>query len=99
MSIRDVVEITSRITTASWTSKYSRHTNNSNPAPDNTTSFGSNTLTEPVLLQHEAYYKEYYGNAYVDQLVKYLYPVGYQSMRPAAGRENYPSSSSCCSSG
>ena len=34
------------------------------------------------MLHLDATYKERYGDAYVDGAVKYLYPAGYQSMRP-----------------
>lgn len=37
------------------------------------------------LLQPDAIYEERYGDAYVDQSIKYLYPAGYQSMRPRSG--------------
>jgi hypothetical protein len=37
------------------------------------------------LLQPDAIYEERYGDAYVDQSIKYLYPEGYQSMRPRSG--------------
>jgi hypothetical protein len=36
-------------------------------------------------LQPDAIYEEHYGDAYVDQFIKYLYPSGYQSMRPRSG--------------
>ena len=36
-------------------------------------------------LQPDAIYEEHYGDAYVSQLIKYLYPTGYQSMRPRSG--------------
>jgi len=38
-----------------------------------------------IILQPDAIYEEHYGDAYVDELVKYLYPEGYQSMRPRSG--------------
>ncbi|KAL7529356.1 hypothetical protein ACHAWF_002945, partial [Thalassiosira exigua] len=37
------------------------------------------------VLQPDAVYEEHYGDAYVDQLLRYLYPAGYQSMRPRSG--------------
>jgi hypothetical protein len=37
------------------------------------------------LLQPDAIYEERYGDAYVDQSIKYLNPEGYQSMRPRSG--------------
>ena len=37
------------------------------------------------ILQPDAIYEEHYGDAYIDQLPKYLYPNGYQSMRPRYG--------------
>ena len=37
------------------------------------------------VLQPDAYYEEHYGDAYVDGHLKYLYPDGYQSMRPRSG--------------
>ncbi|KAL7543349.1 hypothetical protein ACHAXR_012669 [Thalassiosira sp. AJA248-18] len=40
---------------------------------------------EELILQPDAIYEEHYGDAYVDQLIKYLYPAGYQSMRPRSG--------------
>ena len=43
-------------------------------------------LSQPLLiLQPDAIYEEQYGDAYIDQLPKYLYPSGYQSMRPRSG--------------
>ena len=46
-----------------------------------------NSTTDPnsITLQPDAIYKEHYGDAYVDQYIKYLYPIGYQSMRPRSG--------------
>jgi len=38
-----------------------------------------------IILQPDAIYEEKYGDAYIDQLPKYLYPSGYQSMRPRSG--------------
>ncbi|KAL9188798.1 hypothetical protein ACHAXT_007176 [Thalassiosira profunda] len=38
-----------------------------------------------LILQPDAIYEEHYGDAYVDGLIKYLYPEGYQSMRPRSG--------------
>lgn len=38
-----------------------------------------------LLLHPDAIYDEYYGDAYVDGLITYLYPSGYQSMRPRSG--------------
>lgn len=38
-----------------------------------------------LILQPDATYEEHYGDAYVDQTIKYLYPTGYQSMRPRSG--------------
>jgi hypothetical protein len=38
-----------------------------------------------IILQPDAIYEEHYGDAYIDQLPKYLYPSGYQSMRPRSG--------------
>ena len=40
---------------------------------------------EEIILQPDAIYEEHYGDAYIDQLIKYLYPAGYQSMRPRSG--------------
>ena len=37
------------------------------------------------MLHPDATYEERYGDAYVDGTVKYLYPAGYQSMRPRSG--------------
>eukprot|EP00573_Skeletonema_grethae_P000591 CAMPEP_0201691782 /NCGR_PEP_ID=MMETSP0578-20130828/4848_1 /ASSEMBLY_ACC=CAM_ASM_000663 /TAXON_ID=267565 /ORGANISM="Skeletonema grethea, Strain CCMP 1804" /LENGTH=518 /DNA_ID=CAMNT_0048177045 /DNA_START=113 /DNA_END=1669 /DNA_ORIENTATION=- len=37
------------------------------------------------ILQPDAIYEEKYGDAYIDKLPKYLYPSGYQSMRPRSG--------------
>ena len=37
------------------------------------------------MLQPDAIYDERYGDAYVDGHVNYLYPPGYQSMRPRSG--------------
>jgi len=44
-----------------------------------------NNAQPPVILQPDAIYVEHYGDAYVDELIKYLYPTGYQSMRPRSG--------------
>ena len=38
-----------------------------------------------IILQPDAIYEEHYGDAYIDSLIKYLYPAGYQSMRPRSG--------------
>ena len=38
-----------------------------------------------IILQPDAIYEEHYGDAYIDSLIKYLYPSGYQSMRPRSG--------------
>jgi hypothetical protein len=38
-----------------------------------------------LILQPDATYVEHYGDAYVDQTINYLYPTGYQSMRPRSG--------------
>lgn len=38
-----------------------------------------------ILLQPDAIYEENYGDAYIDKWPKYLYPSGYQSMRPRSG--------------
>ena len=43
------------------------------------------TKSNTINLQPDAIYEEHYGDAYVDQLMKYLYPSGYQSMRPRSG--------------
>ncbi|KAL7470449.1 hypothetical protein ACHAXS_010680, partial [Conticribra weissflogii] len=45
----------------------------------------NNNTQLPALLQPDAIYVEHYGDAYVDELIKYLYPTGYQSMRPRSG--------------
>ena len=37
------------------------------------------------MLHLDATYEERYGDAYFNGAVKYLYPVGYQSMRPRSG--------------
>ncbi|KAL3808749.1 hypothetical protein ACHAXA_010942 [Cyclostephanos tholiformis] len=37
------------------------------------------------ILQPDAIYEERYGDAYVDGHINYLYPTGYQSMRPRSG--------------
>ena len=40
---------------------------------------------QKIILQPDAIYEENYGDAYIDQLPKYIYPSGYQSMRPRSG--------------
>ncbi|KAL3796153.1 hypothetical protein HJC23_000656 [Cyclotella cryptica] len=45
----------------------------------------SSNSSDDLNLQPDAIYEEHYGDAYVDQLIKYLYPSGYQSMRPRSG--------------
>ena len=50
-----------------------------------TTNNNNNKSNQFPILQPDAIYEEHYGDAYVDQLIKYLYPAGYQSMRPRSG--------------
>jgi hypothetical protein len=38
-----------------------------------------------LILQPDAIYEEHYGDGYIDQHIKYLYPSGYTSMRPRSG--------------
>jgi len=38
-----------------------------------------------IILQPDAIYEEHYGDSNIDSLIKYLYPAGYQSMRPRSG--------------
>jgi hypothetical protein len=45
----------------------------------------NNKSNLPNLLQPDAIYEEHYGDAYIDSHIKYLYPSGYQSMRPRSG--------------
>ncbi len=40
---------------------------------------------DECMLHPDATYKEQYGDVYFDGAVKYLYPTGYQSMRPQSG--------------
>lgn len=40
---------------------------------------------QQIILQPDAIYEENYGDAYIDQLPIYIYPSGYQSMRPRSG--------------
>lgn len=52
------------------------------PAPSLQTDSGS---TEPEAAPTDAMYEEQYGDAYVGAPLKYVYPLGYQSMRPRSG--------------
>ena len=54
------------------------------PAPRGGPGGGADAVRFPVL-QPDAHYEEHYGDLYVDQLLRYLYPDGYQSMRPRSG--------------
>ncbi len=40
---------------------------------------------DKCMLHPDATYEEQYGDVYFDGAVKYLYPVGYQSMHPRSG--------------
>ena len=42
-------------------------------------------LINERMLHSDATYKDGYGDAYFNGAVKYLYPAGYQSMRPRLG--------------
>jgi len=60
------------------------------PPSNNTTTSSSSQQSQQqhpmmIILQPDAIYEEKYGDAYIDQLPKYLYPSGYQSMRPRSG--------------
>jgi hypothetical protein len=57
--------------------------NNNNNNDNNDTNLHSNN--SHLVLQPGAIYEEHYGDAYVDQNIFYLYPAGYQSMRPRSG--------------
>lgn len=71
-------------------SQYSNYTNLNNSQHHNHHQSTNNKESTAdsysnVILQPDAIYEEHYGDAYVDKLIKYLYPSGYQSMRPRSG--------------
>jgi len=49
---------------------------------NNMYSSGSGTLGPPEPHLPDVTYEEHYGDAYVGKPIKYIYPAGYQSMRP-----------------
>lgn len=61
-------------------------TNNSNQAPKSTTSYRNQLLEYPLSIEMpDATYEEEYGDAYIGGPIRYVYPSGYQSMRPRSG--------------
>jgi hypothetical protein len=54
-------------------------------AGNNKSTTSKNNNNTPIILQPSAIYEEHYGDAYTNQHIKYLYPSGYQSMRPRSG--------------
>ena len=69
---------------SSSTQSSSSHISTFNPNLNINTTAPNKNLQQ-FILQPDAIYEEHYGDAYVDSLIKYLYPSGYQSMRPRSG--------------
>lgn len=61
-------------------------TNISNQASKSTTSYRNRFLDYPPSIEMpDATYEEEYGDAYIGGPIRYVYPSGYQSMRPRSG--------------
>lgn len=61
-------------------------TNNSNRAPNSIPTYKNQYLDFPPNVEMpDATYEEEYGDAYIGGPIRYVYPSGYQSMRPRSG--------------